>query len=130
MAKKCKDCDVVLEPGVNCKLYDLKKSYFICIDCKRDYNRQTMIHSGGRKVTGLNKRPYPSACEMCGKKRKLSYHHFGNDLNVGVWICYHDHALAEAVDRFQEDIGVRLDKYLHLKEQLLNDKKGANKCQK
>jgi len=78
---------------------------------RKEYRR--LHHLNGKSLQGLVKRPYPDACELCGYKGHLSYHHFDdNQLETGIWICPPCHHFAH---RFEQGV---LDKYLELKASL------------
>jgi len=43
-------------------------------------------------IKGLRRRVRPKECELCGKTpKRFIYHRWGNDLELGVWICYRCH---------------------------------------
>jgi len=69
----------------------------------REFRRLHRLHStGGKTVSGLNKRTYPSYCEICGrlKPMKLQYHHWNkNSPSMGIWVCYHCHLFVEGCDK-------------------------------
>lgn len=87
---------------------------------ERSRERVLTIHVNGVNVrlTGLKKRPRPSECELCGKSGEmpgsLGYHHWGDNANKGIWICYPCHVAAEALEkRITEGF---IQKYQALKE--------------
>jgi len=59
------------------------------------------VNGEKRKITGLNKRPYPRCCELCGREGyRLYYHHWDStNLNLGMWLCNPCHQFAEGVDK-------------------------------
>lgn len=63
--------------------------------------RLTALGTSSGMVHGLRKRPYPidSKCELCNQtKTRLSYHHWDEDLNKGIWICWYCHCFAERME--------------------------------
>lgn len=74
---------------------------------EKEYSRKhilNMRNSKGEKVRifGLNKRPYPNFCELCGKPQQkgLQYHHWDkNNPNLGIWVCCGCHRFCERVDK-------------------------------
>jgi len=64
----------------------------------------------GKRIYGLNKRPYPEGCEMCNRGGLfLSYHHWeDHNPNMGLWLCNPCHFMAEAVDKGYHNIYLRL----------------------
>ena len=67
----------------------------------REHLRRHIINNGdGTTLKGLNKRPHPGACEMCGRVLiKLDYHHWNPDNpSLGVWLCIPCHMCAEGID--------------------------------
>lgn len=71
----------------------------------RDYLRRTVLATGATKqgaVTHkhLDKRPHPGHCEICGRTDQMLYYHHWDDsnLNLGIWVCFKHHRLAELVD--------------------------------
>ena len=79
------------------------------------YERENYIYYEDY-VIQANKRPYPSngACELCGEKRRLSYHHWDNgNFKLGLWLCPHCHILAEKTEK-----GITSEKYLRLKAEM------------
>lgn len=90
----------------------------------RDYSRRTVLVTGTTKensvvLTGLNKRPYPGVCEMCGfpKEKGLHYHHWDEDNpSIGLWLCPRCHRLVEILDNLgSAKLGELLAKYLRLR---------------
>jgi len=86
-----------------------------------DYNRQTQLKTtvDGQVVifTGLNKRSFTHFCELCGGhiKVKFCYHHWLDDFpELGMWLCFKCHQLAETLDNLSDLI----PKYLQLKREL------------
>lgn len=69
--------------------------------------RQTRLTtSGGIVIRGLRKRPRPNSCPLCGHARgpegkaiRLEYHHWIPTYpEIGVWLCYTCHRIAEYLD--------------------------------
>lgn len=68
--------------------------------------RTRLTTRGGKVIRGLNKRPYPGACELCTSlgapvtpSTRLEYHHWIPGMpNLGLWLCYPHHKLAELID--------------------------------
>ena len=53
-----------------------------------------------RTIYGLKKRKRPEECELCGKKRRLVYHHWDDsNYNKGMWICRGCHLKVEWMER-------------------------------
>lgn len=68
-------------------------------------------------ITSIRKREYTRECELCHKrpKRRLYYHHWLNDFpQIGLWLCFKCHMLAETVDERRELIEV----YVKLKNKV------------
>ncbi len=68
----------------------------------REYRREHCLYQDGKTISGLNKRPYPNYCEICGrlKLRNLKYHHWDEEhLDKGMWVCQHCHQFAEGCDK-------------------------------
>jgi len=93
-------------------------------DRATEYNRitqlGTVINGKSVVITGLRKRPHTHYCELCGThiKKRFSYHHWLDDLpEVGLWLCFKCHQLAETIDERKELI----DKYISLKCQTTID---------
>lgn len=85
------------------------------IEYKREYYRKGYIGQviGGKlvMVPAPGKRTRPEVCELCGRVRKLLYHHWDDEnYSRGLWLCLRCHNVAEAAD-----VGVLSDKYLDLK---------------
>jgi len=72
------------------------------------------------RIYGVNKRPNPGYCELCGRSRKkdgdrlrLQYHHWDNEHpSRGLWLCIACHWSVEAFER-----GF-FNKYMELKEKI------------
>lgn len=68
--------------------------------------RTRLTTRDGVVLHGLNKRPYPTACELCKdavlkrpKTQRLSYHHWDDkNPNKGLWLCPTCHFIAEFLD--------------------------------
>lgn len=69
--------------------------------------RRTLLTTkGGKVIRGLNKRPHTTYCELCsingpspGRRTRLEYHHWIPDKpELGLWLCYPHHKLAELVE--------------------------------
>lgn len=89
----------------------------------REYlRRHVIITTGGVMLRGLNKRPYPGACEVCDcEDKKLEYHHWDPDNpSLGIWACSQCHKCAEGVDK-----GLH-EKYVKLKEKIINEEPDTN----
>lgn len=87
---------------------------------KRNWQRIHSLGQHNKVIYGLNKRPYPKdgRCEICGQKSKrLFYHHWNDEnLNMGIWVCFNCHQLAELIDKnYFSKYG---EKYLKTKEYL------------
>lgn len=70
-------------------------------------------------ITGLNKRPHPGRCELCGRVgKRLAYHHWDNkEPSRGIWVSYKCHMIVELVDEFgPEAVHSMIDHYLELRE--------------
>lgn len=93
---------------------------------RRDYRRVHVLTTHGlngkeTSIDGLNKRPYPNYCEICGilKTEHLSYHHWNNEkLSLGIWVCFKCHGLIEAIDKHGNNLQKMIGRYLKLKETL------------
>lgn len=70
---------------------------------QKEYNKKHSLTTNGKRYYGLNKRPRPQICELCGQIVKyLSYHHWDdNDMSMGVWVCYKCHCICEAIEHQQ-----------------------------
>lgn len=88
---------------------------------KRKARRTKLTTAGGKVHYGLNKRPRPWHCELCGQTQnkkgkpiKLDYHHWiENAPQIGIWLCNICHHLAEFLD--QETFPQTHNRYHHLK---------------
>ena len=82
------------------------------------YHRIHSLGTNGKVYHGLNKRPYPYHCEICGTEHvRLNYHHWDdNNMNLGIWVCQSQfcHGLLELDDRGL--IFERLEIYHRLRE--------------
>jgi len=67
---------------------------------RREYFRAHALKTtlNGREITveGLQKRPRPNECEICGRTEPeikiLQYHHWDDgNLSMGIWVCYFCH---------------------------------------
>lgn len=90
---------------------------------RKEKLRRTVLVTNGKTYYGLSKRPWLGFCELCGTiahdGTKLHYHHWSDDLNLGIWLCVRCHRFVEMVDDETHT------KYLALKEQVTrqyNDK--------
>lgn len=93
---------------------------------RTEYQRRTCLYTDGKQIYGLNKRPHPGYCELCGKSpKKLSYHHWDEkELSKGIWICPRCHWVVEAYEK--NDLGV-IQKYLRIKRVLNRQYKNKKK---
>jgi len=96
------------------KLYGVAKetAYRYCFPDKHNASARKHLRSStlgttinGKHVLlrGLKKRLHPGDCELCGKRRRLSYHHW-DDTNpsIGLWLCFGCHMLAERLEKQPE----------------------------
>lgn len=68
--------------------------------------RTRLTTKGGKVIRGLNKRPHTTYCELCslkgpppGRRVRLEYHHWIPDRpEIGLWLCYPHHKLAELIE--------------------------------
>lgn len=59
----------------------------------------TRVNGKAMIITGLNKRPRPDVCEICGKEGLLGYHHWnGLNPNIGIWLCPSCHFAVGVID--------------------------------
>lgn len=69
---------------------------------RREQRRKTELTTwiNGQVVVlkGLSKRPHPNGCEVCGSVTLLSYHHWGNNPSIGIWVCRGCHLAAQRAD--------------------------------
>ena len=58
------------------------------------------INVNGKEVVlqGLHKRERPDVCELCERSFRLSYHHWRDDPNIGMWICAPCHQVATNIE--------------------------------
>jgi len=111
---------------VHRKKYEKTQKYKVQ---KRNWARNHIIITGGKKVCGVNKRPYTGYCELCGREfweevNKLFYHHW-DDKDIkkgkevrGIWLCGICHFMCEMVEK---DRLYLVQRYLRFKRAL--DKK-------
>lgn len=86
--------------------------------------RSRLTTKDGKVIRGLVKRPHPGHCEICANSKnenglplKLEYHHwFPNCPEVGMWICFKCHRIAETVESDSLTLFVQL--YTNLKTQI------------
>ncbi|KKM73765.1 hypothetical protein LCGC14_1407150 [marine sediment metagenome] len=87
-------------------------------EADRDSHRRRILGTSSGRLTGLDKRTYPSnaACELCHHVgRQLGYHHWNDENpNLGLWLCTRCHNVAEAAD---DDTSI-LSRYYQLKEEV------------
>lgn len=80
---------------------------------KRKYGIGTYVDGKFVLLIARHKRPKPDECELCGRERRLSYHHWEDDNpSWGLWLCHTCHRFAESVDQGT------VNKYLQLKAQV------------
>lgn len=86
---------------------------------KRNWQRTHGLSHNGKIVYGLNKRPYPvdKTCELCNNiAGRLVYHHWDDEkLDMGLWVCFRCHSLAELLDKFGITI---VNEYFELKTKI------------
>lgn len=102
-----------VQVNVSAASYGKSKRYRSCL--RREYARKhELTLSGGRRVSGLDKRDYTGYCEICHKTGKMLHYHHWNDksLNLGMWICLLCHRAAEALEK-----GIT-NKYFSLKKEV------------
>lgn len=57
-------------------------------------------HVGSKEILlqGLHKREKPNVCEICKRPFQLSYHHWSDNPNIGMWICAPCHQVATNIE--------------------------------
>ena len=92
--------------------YERTKSY-------RQSHPKIGTSKGEKSVTYLPaplKRQKPDTCELCGSAGSLGWHHWNNsNASMGLWVCFHCNAFAEAIDADSE----LAEKYLMLQENVV-----------
>ncbi|GAH73854.1 unnamed protein product [marine sediment metagenome] len=86
--------------------------------------RSRLTTKGGQVLRGLVKRPHPDHCEICANSKnqnglplKLEYHHwFPGCPEVGMWICFKCHKIAETVE--SDSLTLFMQLYTKLKAQI------------
>uniref|UniRef100_A0A6M3IEF0 Uncharacterized protein n=1 Tax=viral metagenome TaxID=1070528 RepID=A0A6M3IEF0_9ZZZZ len=98
LKKKCPQCHKVFEGNGKQKF------------CSRKCNRKTYIRLHQLVTTqdgkiiyiyNITKRAYPEdeACELCGRLKKLAYHHWNDEYpEIGIWVCQKCHWICEGLD--------------------------------
>ena len=87
---------------------------------RREYERKHVLTmKNGKSLSGINKRPWVTTCEVCSSfmKRPLYHHWDDSHPEWGMWICPTCHDLAEATDK-----GKIQQKYLELKQKIVDGK--------
>jgi len=69
----------------------------------REYLRAHCVSTINGRIYDL-KRPYPkNGCELCGRSRKLHYHHYDDaNLMKGMWLCIPCHNFVEQIDEHED----------------------------
>jgi len=83
----------------------------------------------GGQFTGLNKRPYPNACELCKERipahlmKQLVYHHWDDsEPSMGIWVhqqCHHICEAVDIVDGLKGDKPELLDRYRQERDKII-----------
>lgn len=74
--------------------------------------------NGKRRSYHVKKRPWPSACELCHRGKKIyGWHHWNNEHpEIGMWLCVTCHTFVEGLER-----GLDPSAYFKLKSKLTSE---------